>query len=179
MYHCLNNTGTHLLLCMQLITINFSPSFSGDNWLSIFVYFFSIKAFRTRILAASKCSESATATGIIRTFPVIAQCFLLHRWISRLAELLMSELEVAHAYCRVLLELWSALCAARPGACARETPRLLPSLVQLAWRSSYEDSSSNTVLQTEVHDRAVPSKILQLGVQFQGSSPSFLFCLRL
>ncbi|MFN9999742.1 MAG: hypothetical protein ACK559_01315, partial [bacterium] len=81
---------------------------------------------------------------------VITHCFLLPRWISRLAELLMSELEVAHAHCRVLLELWRSLCAARLDACARETPRLLPSLVQLAWRSSYEDSSSNSVLQAEV-----------------------------
>jgi hypothetical protein len=84
----------------------------------------------------------------------INQCFLLPRWISRLSELLMSELEVAHAHCRVLLELWSALCAARPDACARETPRLLPSLLQLAWRSSYEESSCNTVIQTEVIERS-------------------------
>lgn len=64
----------------------------------------------------------------------------VYRWVSRLSELLTSELAVPAAHCRVLVHLWAGLCVGDwRDACARESARLLPGLVQLAWRWSYGD----------------------------------------
>ena len=75
----------------------------------------------------------------------------------------MSELAVPGAHCRVLLQLWTTLCGERREACARETRRLLPSLVQLAWRWSH--GHLGNTLDQQVDNNVEAAATFNTGIQ--------------